>query len=117
MKTALTIGSTLLAIGVFFAPSQAAAEQCGQASWYALDSQTASGQWMDPTKMTAAHRKLPFGTEVEVTNERNGETVTVRINDRGPFIDDRVIDVARAVARELGFKDRGVAPVCFTVVE
>ena len=63
---------------------------------------TASGEKFDMNAMTAAHRTLPFGSLVEVTNPRNGKTVTVRINDRGPFHGGRVIDVSRAAATELG---------------
>jgi len=66
--------------------------------------------------MTAAHRTLPFGTHVEVTNVANGRTATVRINDRGPFVGDRVIDVSRAAARELDMIGAGTARVRITVV-
>ena len=61
--------------------------------------------------MTAAHRTLPFGTLVEVTNPRNGKTVTVRINDRGPFHGNRILDVSRAAATELGLIQRGSGTV------
>ncbi len=64
---------------------------------------------MNPGAMTAAHKTLPFGTRVRVTNKKNGRTVTVRINDRGPFIRGRVIDLSPAAARALGFA--GLAPV------
>lgn len=87
--------------------------QCGSASWYALTSKTASGERMNPAAMTAAHRHLPFGTRLKVTNQRNGKTVTVRINDRGPFIRGRVIDLSKAAAHELGFVSAGHAPICF----
>jgi len=86
--------------------------QCGGASWYALTSKTASGERMNPAAMTAAHRSLPFGTKVKVTNQRNGKTVTVRINDRGPFIRGRVIDLSKAAAHELGFVSSGHTPIC-----
>lgn len=66
--------------------------------------------------MTAAHRTLPFGTHVEVTNVANGKTTTVRINDRGPFVDNRVIDLSRAAARELDMLGAGTARVRITVV-
>jgi rare lipoprotein A len=94
----------------------AAAGNCGHASWYALHSKTASGERMDPSKLTAAHRSLKFGTKVKVTNARTGKSVTVRINDRGPFIRGRVIDVSKAAARHLGMVGSGVAKVCYTVV-
>ncbi|MGB7431366.1 MAG: septal ring lytic transglycosylase RlpA family protein [Ahrensia sp.] len=86
--------------------------QCGDASWYALNSRTASGEMMNPDAMTAAHRSLPFGTKVTVTNKLNGKSIVVRINDRGPFIKGRVIDVSKAAAAQLGMIRRGHAPVC-----
>jgi rare lipoprotein A len=70
---------------------------------------TASGERVDPSAMTAAHRTLRFGTRVTVTHARNGRSVTVRINDRGPFVRGRVIDLTPAAARVLGFS--GLAPV------
>jgi rare lipoprotein A len=64
---------------------------------------------MNPGAMTAAHKSLPFGSQVRVTNKKNGRSVTVRINDRGPFVRGRVIDLSPAAARALGFA--GLAPV------
>ena len=94
------------------------AKSCGSASWYALDGRTtANGERMSSKKMTAAHKHLPFGTKVRVTNRRNGKSVVVRINDRGPFIDGRVIDVTPLAARKLGFRHRGHAQVSLKVVE
>ncbi len=75
---------------------------------------TASGEAYSPVKLTAAHRTLPFGTLVRVTNLRNGRTVVVRINDRGPFDKSRVIDVTPAAAEELHFS--GLCPVALQVV-
>ncbi|WP_346907105.1 septal ring lytic transglycosylase RlpA family protein [uncultured Roseibium sp.] len=89
--------------------------QCGKASWYALTSMTASGERANPNAMAAAHRTLPFGTLVKVSNLRNGKEITVRINDRGPFVKGRVIDVTKAAASELGFLPQGVAKVRITV--
>jgi rare lipoprotein A len=89
----------------------AQAQQLGRASWYALTSRTASGEMMDPTKLTAAHRSLPFGTRVLVENLSNGRSVVVRINDRGPFVSGRVIDVSKAAASSLGMIDSGTAKV------
>lgn len=94
----------------------AAEPSCGRASWYALTSRTASGERMDPAKLTAAHPRLKFGTRVEVTNPRNGKSVVVRINDRGPFVKGRVIDVSRAAAGQLGMIRSGVAKVCYRVI-
>ena len=76
---------------------------------------TASGERFSPEKLTAAHRTLPFGTMVRVTNLRNGRIVVVRINDRGPFDKGRVIDITPAAAKELHFS--GLAPVTLTVIE
>jgi rare lipoprotein A len=90
----------------------AASAQCGRASWYALHSKTASGERMNPAAFTAAHRSLPFGTRLKVTNKRNGKAVVVRINDRGPFIKGRVLDVSKAAARQLGFVGAGHTSVC-----
>ena len=73
------------------------------------DGKTASGERTDPSAMTAAHRTLPFGMRVTVTHAHNGRSVTVRINDRGPFIRGRVIDLTPAAASALGFS--GLAPV------
>jgi rare lipoprotein A len=89
--------------------------QSGIASIYAYDGEkTASGERARPGGLTAAHRTLPFGTKVKVTNKRNGRSVTVRINDRGPFVRGRIIDVTPAAARALGFS--GLAPVEVTTV-
>jgi len=70
---------------------------------------TASGERMNPAALTAAHRTLPFGTHVRVTNRKNGRTVVVRISDRGPFVRGRVIDLSPAAARAIGVS--GLAPV------
>ena len=75
---------------------------------------TASGERVSPGALTAAHRTLPFGTLVRVTNERNGRSVVVRINDRGPFVRGRVIDLTPAGARALGFS--GLASVSLDVI-
>jgi rare lipoprotein A len=86
----------------------------GVASFYGYDgsgNQTATGERFNPEAMTAAHRHLPFGTKVRVTNTRNGQSVIVRINDRGPFIRGRVIDLSYGAARIIGMIGRGVAPV------
>jgi rare lipoprotein A len=96
-------------------PAEAAAG-CGGASWYALGSRTASGERMNAAHLTAAHRSLRFGTKVKVTNRRNGKSVVVRINDRGPFIRGRVLDVSRAAARNLGMISSGTAKVCYEII-
>ena len=83
--------------------------ETGRASWYDLNTKTASGEAMDASALTAAHPTLPLGTEVRVANLDNGRAVVVRINDRGPFAKDRIIDLSRAAAEELGMIDAGVA--------
>jgi len=90
------------------------AYQVGTASWYGEQFQgkpTASGEPFDMRDFTAAHPSLPLGTLVKVTNLRNGKAVVVRINDRGPVVDGRIIDVSYNAARALGFKERGVQTV------
>lgn len=106
-------GVPALAAAAFIAslPSTAHA-QCGSASWYALTSKTASGERMNPAAMTAAHRSLPFGTKVKVVNRRNGRAVIVRINDRGPFVGGRILDLSKAAATKLGFLRAGHTQVC-----
>ena len=92
--------------------------EVGEASWYGIEERgrpTASGEPMDPGALTAAHRSLPFGTIVEVTNVATGVTVQVRINDRGPFVGSRVIDLSHEAARRLGMVREGVAQVRLTV--
>ncbi len=88
----------------------------GMASYYGYRSKTASGEMMNPNAMTAAHKTLPFGTRVRVTNTRTGNSVVVRINDRGPFIRGRIIDVSTGAARSLGMIGSGVAPVVVEIV-
>jgi rare lipoprotein A len=93
----------------------------GQASWYGGSDgfegkPTASGELLDGTKMTAAHRTLPLGTSVEVVNLNTGVKARVKINDRGPFVKGRILDLSKAAARELGAIGPGVIPVRITVV-
>ncbi len=86
----------------------------GIASWYGRDfhgKQTANGERYDMYGMTAAHKLLPFGTQVRVTNKTNGRSIVVRINDRGPFVDNRVIDLTKTAADKLGMLGPGTAPV------
>jgi rare lipoprotein A (peptidoglycan hydrolase) len=88
--------------------------ETGTASWYGpgfAGRPTASGEIFDPLDMTAAHPELPLGTEVVVVNLANGREARLRINDRGPFIGDRVIDVSKAAAKALGFYYTGLAEV------
>jgi rare lipoprotein A len=92
-----------------------ASVQRGKASWYSIrtnrGTRTASGQRLTDHGATAAHKTLPMGTKVRVTNEANGKSEVVTINDRGPYTRGRVIDVTVGVAERIGFKKRGVVPV------
>lgn len=95
-------------------PEPPAFEQTGKASWYGPGfhgRKTASGARFNQYALTAAHRTLPLGTEVKVTNLETGRTIMVRINDRGPYVDGRIIDLSKRAAVELGMEDAGVAPV------
>ncbi len=94
--------------------AESGAPQSGIAAIYSYRGHTASGEAARPGGLTAAHRTLPFGTMVRVTNRRNGHSVVVRINDRGPFTRARVIDVTPAAATQLGFS--GLTPVSLDVV-
>ena len=89
----------------------------GIASFYSQGTKTASGERFDPNELTAAHPTLPFGTRLRVTNQHTGRSVTVRVNDRGPYVPGRVVDVSYAAAEQLGMVDRGVAPVKLDVVQ
>ncbi|MBP0437501.1 septal ring lytic transglycosylase RlpA family protein [Tianweitania sediminis] len=108
----LALASMMLASGLSLSLPTVAHAQCGSASWYALTSKTASGERMNPQAMTAAHRSLPFGTKIKVTNSSNGKAVVVRINDRGPFIKGRVLDLSKAAAGKLGFIGKGHTKIC-----
>ena len=101
-----------LAVALFFTLPAQAADSCGKASWYAMNSKTASGERMNPSDLTAAHRKYRFGTRLKVTNQRNGRSVIVRVNDRGPFVKGRIVDLSKAAASKIGMIRSGHAPVC-----
>jgi rare lipoprotein A len=94
------------------------ATQTGQASWYGSEGgpQTANGERYNPSGLTAAHRTLPFGTKVRVTSLKTGKTVTVRINDRGPFHSRRIIDVSAGAAEVIGIKNDGIGNVRMEVL-
>jgi rare lipoprotein A len=108
----LSVASALLATN---SAAQAQSSQRGLASWYGPGfhgRRTASGEKFNANGLTAAHRTLPFGTRVKVTNERSGRSVVVRINDRGPFVRGRVIDLSKASAQSIGLS--GVAKVALS---
>ena len=89
----------------------------GVASFYTEGTKTANGEKFNTMDMTAAHPTLPFGTKLRVTNATTGQAVTVRVNDRGPFVQGRVVDVSYAAADALGMVGKGLAKVKLDVVE
>lgn len=118
--TTTTASSKPVTASPAVAPVVASAVETGQASYYAAryhGRPTASGEIFDMEKMTAAHRTLPFGTKVKVTKLDDGRSVIVRVNDRGPFVDGRIIDVSLAAARELQMIAPGLAKVSVTVLK
>ncbi len=93
--------------------------EVGYASYYSREfagKRTASGEIFDPMKLTAAHKTLPFGTLVKVTNLKNGRSVVVRINDRGPYVKGRIIDLSYKAALKIGMVSHGVAKVKLEVI-
>jgi rare lipoprotein A len=104
---------------MIFACTNIANAETGIASIYAYKGElTANGERAEPSGLTAAHRTLPLGTRVRVTNKQNGRSVVVRINDRGPYVRGRIIDLTPAGARALGFDNvQGLAPVTVEVVK
>jgi rare lipoprotein A len=113
LLAAASLVAVLLFIWTFPGPKVSAAEcQTMVASWYGTESgnRTANGERFDGTSLTAAHKTLPFGTKLRVTYQ--GKSVVVRINDRGPFIKGRSLDLSRAAAVKIGLIPAGVARVC-----
>jgi rare lipoprotein A len=95
-------------------PGKGSHKEVGEASWYGPGfhgKETASGETFNQGKMTAAHPTLPMGTQATVTNLENSKKVEVRINDRGPYVGDRVIDLSRAAARKLDMEEDGTTEV------
>lgn len=120
MKLSKSVFYTVFSIFILFffeccGPKEIEMEEVeGKASYYARmfeGRKTASGEVFENQELTAAHRSLPFDTEVEVVNLENGKSVTVRINDRGPYRRGRIIDLSRAAARELDMLDSGIIDV------
>jgi rare lipoprotein A len=114
LRTALLLGLLAVLAGCSTVDSGSGATETGKASYYGdrhHGRKTASGERFDQHALTAAHRSLPFGTRVRVTNLSNERSVVVRINDRGPFVRGRIIDVSRAAAERLGMLRAGVVPV------
>lgn len=119
-KITLTLATLFMSAATILSPSIAEAEpraktkksaQSGKASWYGPGfhgKRTASGEKFNSNAMTAAHRTLPFGTRVRVVNKKNGRSVVVRINDRGPYAHGRIIDLSRASAQAIGISGVGL---------
>ena len=103
-----------IAILAFLALTSAARAECGIASTYSSGSRTANGEAYNHMGVSAAHKSLPFGTRVVVRNQRTGRSITVRINDRGPFVAGRIIDLSTGAKNALGMG--GLAPVCVEVL-
>jgi rare lipoprotein A len=112
-RPAGVIALAVLALALPFGAARATVTvQEGLVSWYGEqfhDRPTASGQLFDSTAMTMAHPTLPFGTKVKVTNLRNGRSVVLTVNDRGPFVGKRIADLSQAAAATLGMLRRGIA--------
>jgi rare lipoprotein A len=114
IASALTSSVLIASVLLASVPSPGAASEVGTASYYGrghAGRRTASGTRFDPRAMTAAHRKLPFGSRVRVTNLRNGRTVVVLISDRGPYTRNRLIDLSHGAARRLDFVRDGTTRV------
>jgi rare lipoprotein A len=121
LASALTLGAFPLATSATFAQDTISVVQTlsGTASWYGgkfHGRKTANGETYNQHALTAAHRYLPFGTEVVVTNSNNGESVVVRINDRGPFTGGRIIDLSHEAANRIGMINSGTARVIVEVI-
>ena len=118
--TSMRYSLSIFCLLVLFTFQVNAQIQEGKASYYAdkfEGRQTASGEKYKHSKMTAAHKTLPFGTIVKLTNIKNNKSVEVRINDRGPFVAGRIIDLSKSAAEELGFVNDGLADVKIEVVD
>ncbi len=107
------ISSAILAVILCVAPAHASV---GWASYYKSGHRTANGERFLPMGFTCAHKHLPFGTKLKVTNLRNGKTVIVRVNDRGPFVRGRVLDLSLGAARVIGLTGSGVGKISFSVM-
>ncbi|CAD5107991.1 septal ring lytic transglycosylase RlpA family protein [Zestomonas carbonaria] len=114
LRTILLLSLAALLVGCSTFGGSGSYDNTGKASWYGAKhhgKKTASGERFDQNALTAAHRSLPFGTRVRVTNLNNDRSVVVRINDRGPYARGRIIDVSRKAAEQLGMLGAGVVPV------
>ncbi len=109
--------SAAAALLVFGLAAPLAQASTGYASYYKTGRRTANGERFLPMGLTCAHRRLPFGTKLKVTNLRNGRSVIVRVNDRGPFIRGRVLDLSLGAAKVIGLNAAGVAKISYIVMK
>jgi len=117
--TGMVLAYDVYGLGLKPASTEASSTQTGMASWYGVEEEgklTADGERFDRHQLTAAHRKLPFNTVLRVTNRENGRVVEVRVNDRGPYKKNRVLDLSEAAAKALDMKTEGVTPVKIEVI-
>ncbi|MGM0432373.1 MAG: septal ring lytic transglycosylase RlpA family protein [Spirochaetota bacterium] len=118
-KAVLSVLISFVLSAALLAAQESNVYQQGIASWYGGEFQgklTANGEIFDTHSISAAHKTLPFGTIVKVTNQTNGLSVEVRINDRGPFVEERIIDLSKAAAQQIDMVDQGIAPVTLEVL-
>lgn len=120
-STFLTLSASVLSLlTASCGGSKSAFVQSGQGSYYAdkfAGKRTASGTPYRPGKLTAAHNTLPFGTKIKVTNAKTGRSVKVIVNDRGPHVKGRIVDLSKKAAKKIGLTEAGVAPVQLKVVK
>lgn len=114
MKRVNGMYAAVLLAAVCVLSAQQAFAECGIASTYSSGTRTANGERYDHMAVSAAHKSLPFGTRVVVRNQRTGRSITVRINDRGPYVAGRIIDLSTGAKNALGMD--GLAPVCLEVI-
>ncbi len=114
MKRVYGICAAIMLAAAWFVSCQQAFAECGIASTYSSGTRTANGEQYNHMGVSAAHKSLPFGSRVVVRNQRTGRSITVRINDRGPFVAGRIIDLSTGAKNALGMS--GLAPVCLEVV-
>ncbi|MCB1379173.1 MAG: septal ring lytic transglycosylase RlpA family protein [Alphaproteobacteria bacterium] len=116
-RVCVALLSGVVLLGAGFVDAAMAKSVTGFASYYKSGRLTANGERFNPHGLTAAHRTLPFGTRVAVTNLKTGKSVVVRINDRGPFVRNRVIDLSLGAAKAVGLVKSGVARVKVTILD
>ena len=117
MKKIITIIVLSILGGCASVEKDSALNTLTAASWYSQGTRTASGQRFDPNGPTVAHRTLPFGTKLKLTNPENGRSIIVTVNDRGPFVKGLGLDVSRGVAHQLDFIGKGITKLEMQVMD